>query len=75
MTCVAASAKSWRNSVEGWSDDFVKSELRRAWVEGAQYFHSPLNRRNYHDWANFRAATLREARKRGLDISVTGLGT
>lgn len=75
MSCIAESAESWRNQMDGWSDDFVASELHRAWVEGAQYRHSPLNRRNYHDWAQFRAATLREARKRGLDLSVTGLGT
>lgn len=61
--------------MNGWDDDYVDSELVRAWVQNIHYKTHPLNERNYHDWANFRAATLREARKRGLDISVTGLGT
>lgn len=59
----------------GWDDDYLNGELIRAWVHNIQYKTHPLHERNYHDWAQFRAATLREARKRGLDISATGLGT
>ncbi len=45
-----------------------------AWESTYVWAINPKEGRSYHDWTDYRAATLREARKRGLDISVARLG-
>lgn len=79
MECIAPSAKTWRDELPDYDDDIVEEELEYAW--GRNEYRKidpqrdPDKSLHYHDWANYRSATLREARKRGLDISITGLGT
>lgn len=73
MSCIAASAKTWRQRVLGWDDVMCSKELKRAWF--MRPHASTTNKWVLQDWAQFRAATLREARKRGLDLSVVELGT
>ena len=77
MSCVAPSAQSWRDQMDRGDDAYVAKELERAWNWNGKYlpFHKDKRESTHHDWTNFRQATLREARRRGLDISVTGLGT
>lgn len=76
MPCVSPSAESWRLNMPEWDDEHVEKELKRAWVEGEVRIKNNAGRtRIYHDWTCFRAATIREARKRGLDLPVTYLGT
>ena len=72
MTCGNYTAAFWRKEGQGFTDELVANELSRAWMGS---FKGPPYNRTHHDWAYFRAATLREARRRGLDLSAAGLRT
>jgi len=74
MKCRSSSNTDyWRETMRTYENDQVQTSLEGIWGDTER--RSPPYDRTYHDWAYARAATLREARKRGLDISVTGLGT
>jgi len=69
----SANTGYWRETLRTYTDDQVAISLEGIWEDRGR--RVPPYDSVYHDWAYARAATLREARKRGLDISVTGLGT
>jgi hypothetical protein len=69
----SANTGYWRETLPTYTNEQVQTSLSSIWRETGR--RSPPYDRTYHDWAYARAVVLREARKRGLDISVTGLGT
>lgn len=76
MSCSIPANVTWREKVPNMDDIALAANLRRAWDNVTDPFSGmckvPDGSQAYHDWTHYRAITLREARKRGLDLSVTG---
>lgn len=70
--CEHPSAEHWRDRLKETDDAQVAEELRIAWDSSYKKYLGPPYEETHHDWTHYRAITLREARKRGLDLSVAG---
>lgn len=68
--CLIKANETWRLRVPAMDDAELAENLERAWMD--HLYNTPDGSRPYHDWTHYRAITLREARKRGLDLTVTG---
>lgn len=75
MECVAPSGEYWRNQMAKSDDDNVQRCVNIAWSVGNDNHIGPPYSEVHHDWVVYRATTLREARKRGLDLSCVRLRT
>ncbi len=63
--CRAPCLGEHRETLYGCDDEYVLAELERAWTDSSHTEDTDWIRQ---DWSTFRAITLREARKRELDI-------
>jgi len=68
MECRSPCLEEHRENMENYADEDVLDELERAWEHPRREETGDWQRQ---DWSTFRAITLREARRRGLDLSVT----
>lgn len=76
--CTSPQKRSyWMKVLSGYTDERI-SEWLATTTRETKAFRERRSRRNIrsrHDWTIAHACTVREARRRGLDISITGLGS
>lgn len=75
MSCVHPTAEYWRKKMrDGVDDAELAYDFNWLWLESRNEVGPPYGS-SHHDYTAARAITLREARKRGFDLSIAKLGT
>lgn len=69
MECVHPTAEFWKDMMKDATDEKVATEFAYAWKPGNDHNIGSPYGQSHHDWTLYRAITLREARKRGFDVS------